>query len=226
MTFKNNNYDKSFDINSSVKRNITTLNPMNQMDDIKINVSGLKTYVETVECNIKSTLVRSKTFVSVILFLLLFAIISPEVYAQTATITGEVTDAETGEALAGATVLVKGTSQGVATDIDGRYTLRRAPVGDQVLVYRYIGYITQEIPITIISGDNPEQNVQLSGDHIEGDDLLVIGHQRGQSRALTRQRESVNIRSVMSSERIDRMTVTTVSGALARVAGMHGGTNI
>ncbi|MEX0685035.1 MAG: carboxypeptidase-like regulatory domain-containing protein, partial [Balneolales bacterium] len=141
-------------------------------------------------------------------------------------ITGEVTDAETGEALAGATVLIKGTSQGVATDIDGRYTLRRAPVGDQVLIFRHMGYLTQEKRISVKTNVKLRQNVQLIYDHIKGDKLLVVGHQRGQSRALTRQRKSLNIRSVISSERIDRFAEYTVSGALARVAGMHGGTNI
>lgn len=54
------------------------------------------------------------------------------------TITGTVTDAESGEPLIGANILVKGTSLGNVTDIDGTYSIQ-ANTGD-VLVFSYTGY--------------------------------------------------------------------------------------
>jgi len=160
------------------------------------------------------------------LFLAGIAVMPGNALAQTGTVYGEVTDAITGETLPGANVVIQGTTYGIATDIDGRYTLRRVPAGDHVLEIRYMGFSTQQIPITVVSGERVRQNIELEPVPLEGDEIFVIGYQRGQSRALTRQRESPNIRSVISSEQLDRMTTTSVSGALARVTGMHGGTNI
>ena len=58
-------------------------------------------------------------------------------------ITGTVTD-ESGEALIGASVLVKGTTTGTVTDIDGTYSLD-IPQGEQTLVFSYTGYATKEV---------------------------------------------------------------------------------
>lgn len=139
---------------------------------------------------------------------------------------GEMRDAETGETLAGANVIVQGTQIGTTTDEDGRYTLRRAPAGEQIIEYRYLGFHSQDIEVTVIAGERVQQNVDLEPQMIEGDEVLVRARQRGTSRTLTRQRESTNIRSVISSEHMDDFGVQTVSGALGTIAGMHGGTNI
>lgn len=141
--------------------------------------------------------------------------------------TGEVRDANTGETLPGANVLIQGTSIGVATDVDGRYVLRQVPAGDQIMEIRFIGFETQQIPIRISADETIEQTIMLTPDLIEGDEIFVVAYQRGQARALTRQRESVNIRNVMSSEQMDRFSDVSVAGALQRIPGMgHGGANI
>lgn len=60
-------------------------------------------------------------------------------------VTGQVVDSDTGEPLIGVNVLVQGTTNGTATDIDGYYSIQ-AP-GDAVLVFSYIGYEKLEIPV-------------------------------------------------------------------------------
>lgn len=146
---------------------------------------------------------------------------------QRGIITGEVRDAQTQETLPGANVIIEGTTIGTATDIDGRYTLRSVPVGDVTVSFRYIGYVQHEVQVSVNADERVELNVELETDMIQGDEVFVVAHQRGQARALTRQRQSVNIRSVVSSEQMDRFGDQTVSGALQRIAGMgHGGTNI
>ena len=150
-----------------------------------------------------------------------------EALTGTGTIFGEVRDAVTGETLPGANVIIQDSRIGVATDVHGRYTLRQVPAGDQIMEIRYMGFVTQQISIHLSEGEALEQTVMLVPDLIEGDEIFVTAFQRGQARALTRQRESVNIRSVVSAEQIDRFADQTIEGALQRVAGMgHGGTNI
>ena len=66
-------------------------------------------------------------------------------YAQTRTVTGTVTDKETNEPLIGVNVLLKGTTNGIATDFDGRYSIQ---VSDQdVLVFSYVSMKTIEEPV-------------------------------------------------------------------------------
>lgn len=143
------------------------------------------------------------------------------------TIFGEIRDATTGEVLPGANVFVKGTTVGVASDIDGRYTLRRVPAGELVLVFQYLGFHSKELEMMLDTDQRLEVNIGLQSDYIEGDEIFVVAQQRGQSRALTLQRQSVNIRSVVSSEQMERFADVTVEGALQRIAGMgHGGSNI
>ena len=56
-----------------------------------------------------------------------------------------VLDFETNEALIGATLLLKGTNNGVSTDVDGLATLKNIPNGDQTIVITFIGYEKKEL---------------------------------------------------------------------------------
>ena len=66
--------------------------------------------------------------------------------AQTLRVSGTVTGAEDGMPIPGVSVIVKGTTIGTATDMDGKYTLN-VPSDAQTLVFSYIGYATQEVAL-------------------------------------------------------------------------------
>jgi len=66
-------------------------------------------------------------------------------YGQQRTLSGRTTTAD-GERLSGVTVTVKGTTVSVQTDVEGRYSIR-VPEADAVLVFRYVGMETQELPV-------------------------------------------------------------------------------
>ena len=91
---------------------------------------------------------RSKNLCKRIGMLLLAAVVSlvtsAQVWAQQ-TITGTIVD-QTGEPVMGATVLVKGTTNGSTTDLDGRYSINNVSP-NQVLAVSFIGYASQEIPV-------------------------------------------------------------------------------
>ena len=61
-------------------------------------------------------------------------------------VTGKVTDSQTGEALPGVNVVVKGTTTGVITDSNGKYSIA-VPDQNAVLVASFIGYTTMESPV-------------------------------------------------------------------------------
>lgn len=84
-------------------------------------------------------------------------------------ITGKVLD-KNGEPIIGANVLVKGTTNGTVTDLDGNYTLDVSE--NAVLQISYIGYLTQEIPVsnkTVIT-------VRLVEDTQSLDEVVVVGY--------------------------------------------------
>ena len=65
-------------------------------------------------------------------------------FCQQATVTGHIVD-NTGEAAIGATVQVKGTTEGTVTDVDGNFRIMVKNVKSDVLIISYVGYETQEI---------------------------------------------------------------------------------
>ena len=86
-------------------------------------------------------------------------------------VTGTLTDAETGTALIGATVQVKGTTTGTSTDLDGTYSIE-APDGNAILVFSYIGYVNQEVVI----GNQSTINVSLVPDVQALNEVVVVGY--------------------------------------------------
>src|SRR5690606_16465492 len=65
---------------------------------------------------------------------------------QQVTVTGTVTSSEDGATLPGVNVVIKGTSLGTTTDIDGKYTIQ-APDANSILIFSFIGYEPQEVAI-------------------------------------------------------------------------------
>ncbi|MCX2742754.1 SusC/RagA family TonB-linked outer membrane protein [Mangrovivirga sp. M17] len=79
------------------------------------------------------------------IYLMAFCLISFIAIGQDKDVTGYVTG-EGGDGIPGVNVLIKGTSSGVVTDIEGRYTIN-VPSSESILVFSSIGYVTQEIPV-------------------------------------------------------------------------------
>ena len=82
--------------------------------------------------------------------------------AQTVTVNGFVRDAETGETLVQATVRVDGTDRGVATNVQGFYSLAGLPAGPVVLRVSYVGYAAQRIELTLAPGETRQADASLT----------------------------------------------------------------
>ncbi|GAA4432819.1 TonB-dependent receptor [Ravibacter arvi] len=83
---------------------------------------------------------------------------------------GRVID-EKGEGMPGVTILVKGKSNGTATNPDGTYTIE-VPSPNDILVFSFVGYLTKEITV----GSQSTINVQLEADSKALDELVVVGY--------------------------------------------------
>ena len=127
--------------------------------------------------------------------------VAPEAAVEK-TISGKVTD-EKGEALPGVSIILKGTQQGTSTDADGRYQIT-APDGDPVLIFSFVGYLSQEKTI----GSASVLDVQLATDTKSLQEVVVVGYG-------TQKRANVTaaISSVPMGE-IKDMAVSNVATAL------------
>lgn len=153
-----------------------------------------------------SFLNRFLTFVVLIL-------LSVSAFAQNARqITGTVTDSD-GEALPGAYVLLKGANTGAITDLEGNYTLAVDNPETAVLVFSFLGYITEEIPV----GNQTTLNVDLDEDVTTLDELVVIGYGVVKKRDLTG-----SVSSIKSNE----ITKTASNNALQSMQGKIAGLDI
>ncbi|HIB03899.1 MAG TPA: TonB-dependent receptor [Candidatus Marinimicrobia bacterium] len=108
---------------------------------------------------------------SVLLFLLLTLPVS--LFAQ-ATVAGRVTDAETGQGLAGANVIIEGTSIGAAANATGDYSISDVPAGTQTVTASVIGYASSSTTVNVPSSGSVTTNFALSGEAIELSGLEVL----------------------------------------------------
>lgn len=113
-----------------------------------------------------------------LLLVALFVIGCLQLIAQTRTIKGEVTDAQNGEALIGATVMVEGEKGGTVTDFDGNFSLQVSSSAKKIKV-SYIGYIDEVLSIS----DN--MKVKLESDSKALADVVVIGYGTARKSDLT-----------------------------------------
>ena len=101
-------------------------------------------------------------------FFLLILFLSCAIQAQEMEVKGMVTDlAEV--PLSGASITIKGTSKGVVADFDGNYSINTSK-GD-VLIFSYLGYLSQEIQVN----DNSTINAKLEEDAALLEEVVVVG---------------------------------------------------
>lgn len=139
----------------------------------------------------------------------MFLFIVTLVSAQNRTITGTVTDA-TGEAVIAATIMVKGTTIGAATDLDGKYRIE-VPANAKILVVSYVGMQTQEVNIT-----GNVINVVLKDDATMLDEVVAIGY------GTVRRRDITGSVASVSSESLAAIPVSSAAEAITgKLAGVQ-----
>src|SRR5699024_10471552 len=132
------------------------------------------------------------------------------VHAQK-TVTGTVTDTETGETLPGVNVTVQGTARGNATNVDGEYSLE-VPGAESVLVFSFVGYRSQEITV----GSQEAIDVSLQPDLGRLEEMVVVGYSAVKKSSLT---ASV---SKVENEKLDQIPVSRPENALVgRLSGVN-----
>ncbi|MEN8250809.1 MAG: TonB-dependent receptor, partial [Bacteroidota bacterium] len=109
------------------------------------------------------------------LLMLLFVAIGSWAWAQTGSVTGRVLDPDTGDGVIGANVIIKGTTTGSTTDIDGYFKIGNLEVGNVTFVISFIGFETVEKSVSITEGKVTEMgDIEMSSSSIGLQEVEVI----------------------------------------------------
>uniref|UniRef100_UPI003216C031 TonB-dependent receptor n=1 Tax=uncultured Draconibacterium sp. TaxID=1573823 RepID=UPI003216C031 len=125
---------------------------------------------------------------------------------QQKSVSGKVTD-ENGEALPGVTVLIKGTTQGTISDIDGNYNLTGVST-ESVIVFSFVGMVSQEV----VLGSQSVINITLQADAIGIDEVVAVGYAVQEKVSLT------NSVAQVTGEDLVKRPVASVSQSLQGMA--------
>ncbi|WP_111709761.1 SusC/RagA family TonB-linked outer membrane protein [Lutibacter citreus] len=160
--------------------------------------------------NLKNVLKAQKTWGNSLLPCLLFLLcFTTNLQAQEMTVKGVVTGSEDGMPIPGVSVIVKNTSNGVATDFDGNYTIS-AKVGDY-LVFSYLGMTDQTIKVT-----GSTYNVKLISNFESLEEVVVIGYG-----TITKKEITGAVAQVKAKEIEDFVTADIASAMQGQIAGVN-----
>ena len=161
---------------------------------------------------------RSANCVSRLVFTtVLFFFISVLAYAQETTVSGTVTNAGTGEPLVGVNVILKGTSKGVSTDLDGNYTISQLPA-DAVLSFTFLGFESKEVVVNA----QTSINVALTPVTSELDELVIVGYGKKKKRNLTGSIASVGSEEIEKTNQQDAVSILQGRAAGVQVTSNSG----
>ncbi|PXV59954.1 TonB-linked SusC/RagA family outer membrane protein [Dysgonomonas alginatilytica] len=127
---------------------------------------------------------------------------------QVPMITGVVKDSK-GETMPGVSVLIKGTTKGTLTDADGKFSLEASD--NSILVFRFLGSITQEIP----AGNRKSMEVVLLDDSQNLDEIVVVGYGTMKKRDLTGSVKSIDNQTIKATG--EPSTLGAMRGQMAGV---------
>ncbi|MEM1094968.1 MAG: TonB-dependent receptor [Bacteroidota bacterium] len=146
---------------------------------------------------------------------LLMLLAAGPAWAQSGKIAGTVTDALTGERLPGVNVLIEGTTQGTATNIDGEYVIIGVRPGTYTIVASYIGFANARKPDVLVSVDlTATVDFELREEVFEGEEIVVTAEVPVVRKDLTSSEARV------TAETIEKLPVTELGQLLEVQAGI------
>ncbi|WP_373057734.1 TonB-dependent receptor domain-containing protein [Zunongwangia sp. H14] len=142
----------------------------------------------------------------------------------TGSIVGKLTDKEmNGEALPFANVIIKGTSRGTTTDMDGLYVLDKLQPGTYTVEFSFVGYETLEVPnVEVVAGKVTEVNTGLGASAASLDEVVISTVSRRDSEValLLEQKGAIQIKESIGAQELARKGVSDAESAVTKLAGV------
>jgi TonB-dependent receptor len=154
-----------------------------------------------------------------LLILSMFVMLSGSLFGQAA-LHGIVVDSLTHEGLVGASIVLAGTSQGAATNMDGEYKITNITEGTYKIRVSYVGYETKTFSYTFKNDKSVELSFQLSTRRVEGKTIVVTAQAQGQLSAINEQLSSTKIVNVVSAEKMKELPDANIAESIGRLPGI------
>jgi len=153
------------------------------------------------------------------LFIILGILLCGVMFAQEeydAHLVGHVIDEKTGEHLPFVNIQIKGTNLGTVTDESGHYFLKNLPLGHQTVIVSYVGYETEELPVTIKENTTTELKIVIHEVSQQLNGVVVTAN-----RYATKRQEASTIVNVLSPKLFETTAVACVADALNFQPGLR-----
>ncbi len=156
------------------------------------------------------------------IYITLIVFQSAGIHAQTGLITGNISDAKTGETLIGATVLLEGTQKGTITDFNGNYTLTGIEAGSHRIVCSYISYEPQAIAVIVNADEETLADFRLSESLIALEEVEVVAEKRRESEQmlLVERKESNLATESIGARELAQKGASTVADGVRKISGV------
>ena len=151
-----------------------------------------------------------------VLVVFLLAAITPLFAQYDAHLVGHVLDEKTGEHLPFVNVQLKGTNIGTVTDESGHYFLKDLPLGKQTVVFSYVGYETEELPVVLQEGKTIELKAVIHEIPHQLNTVVVTAN-----RYATKRQETATIVNVLSPKLFETTAVACVADVLNFQSGLR-----
>ena len=167
---------------------------------------------------------RFRTVIMLVLGLLIVHA-SPALLGQSGdsgTITGQLVDAQTGDPLIGANVLIDGTLLGASTDLDGLFVVTGVPAGTYTIVVDYVGYAQTRIEaVEVKAGESARLSLAMAPEAIQGDVVVVEARllENTDASLLKKRQKAAAVSDAISAEEISRSGSSDAADAMSRVTG-------
>ncbi len=153
---------------------------------------------------------------------LLLFFVAATALAQGGTVRGKVLDSKTNEALIGASVLIKGSTKGVAADLDGNFTFTKLLEGKYTLEASYFSYQSLTKEVEIKGGQEIEVNFLLTPDDVvlEAVKIVAKANRESENTLLLEQRQSLVATQAIGARELSRKGVGDAQAAVTQVSGI------
>lgn len=159
---------------------------------------------------------NSLTLVTILIAMLVSASTSAQ---DKGNLRGTIKDRD-GNTFPGASIIMKGSTLGSASNIDGEYVLQGAPAGDIVVEVNYLGYKKITETVSIKAGQTAIKDFVMEESTVELGNIVVSAAVGGQQRALNQQKVADNVMQVISADQMGKFPDPNVSDALKRLSGV------
>lgn len=163
-----------------------------------------------------------KSVLSVLSFLLAFSPLQAQ-YAPEGIIIGQLIDEELTEPIPFANVIIKGTTIGTTTDLDGNFTIGGLESGTYTVVFSFMGYQTKELSGVEVTEDQPTQIIAtLASSAADLDEVVIttVARQDTEVAMLLDQKRAISIKEGIGAQEMAQLGVSDAAGATTRISGV------